>query len=379
MKTFHRFAFSFLMYFILTACASAPPVDKANTVHVKGDLTKESVGAIIKQAIADSSYWTVAGTQGDDALRIRGAQLTSGDVTVSWTHAAVTFTPQWDGGDMAALSAGDRRRLVKLRERLVKRIRDDLADESTRLRDANLEPSRTMNFEVLKVGDSIATVKKQLVSYGDPVEESAVKTPEGFDVGYHLATYDGHPKDVGAQYVTLAFYKGAYVTYMLRGNADTELLVFDDYSRKLWEARRISFRTYVDWKNRKWFEVRGATPDAYEEELFLYQLWQAERVDNGQSTLAEYRFLVKEKDRQIAEAKVNETRANEQAASAKRAAAYQAQMLSLQRESLEQQRRTNVSLAILTAFSSAYKPTLSRAIHCTSFNSFSGYSTSTCH
>lgn len=359
-------------------CASSARLEESKVVNVPGDLTAESVGALVEGAINTTRHWSVVEGPSDSTIH---ATLTYKDFTkkaaLSWTNREVTFMPVRDKALSEAPISIDARRFRNLRDSLLDNIKRKLTSENYRLSELHLQPGRTMNLEALKVGDSVTGAKAKLASYGAPLEEGPVKTPEGLNIGYYLASYDGHPKGVGAERVTLIFFNGAYISYMLQDRGDTELLVFDDYTNKLWEARKISFRDYVEWKKLKWFAVRNVAPDAYDEELFLYQLWQAERVDNRGSTLTEYRFLIKEKDRQIAEARANEERAEAQVASSQRAAAYQAQMVSLQQQSVDQQRRANMSLALLTAFSATYKPALPRTINCTSYKSFSGYSTTT--
>jgi len=376
MKLNHSLAF--LVLLSLFGCATSAQLEESKTVMVQGDLTPQSVGAIVEEAVKSTAYWRIV--KKPTANSIYAQVLYRGlaeNVVLSWDENKVTFVPSPDKDKDVMPISRDARRFRNLRDSLLGNIRNGLHSEGKRVSDLHIEPSRTMDLSVLVIGDAVVAAKTKLASYGQPLEEGAVKTPEGLAIGYYLVTYDGHPKNIGSSYVTLIFYNRSYVAYMLQDKADSELLVFDDYTHKLWEAKKITFRNYIEWKKRKWFAVRNVAPDTYDEELYFYQLWQAERVDSRQSTLTEFRFVVKEKNRQIAEARANEQRAEERAAVEKSTASYQAQMLSLQRRSLEEQRRANITMEFLTAFSATYRPNLPRSINCTSYKSFSGYSTTT--
>lgn len=367
-----------LIHVMLVGCASNAILHDAISIPVGGDLTKEHIGTAVQSAIGESPYWRVVASPGAQVLQAKSSYGGLSEmVEISWDESVVKFTPLGVSEQSTMGYSKDARRFRVIRDSLVKSIRRELADKIEELQRLHLEPSRTVSVDTVAVGDSVEAVKAKLASYGVPVEQGSVRTHDGTEMPYFLVTYNGHPPNVGSEFVTFVFFNGAFVLNTLQDRTDTELLLFADYIHGLWEAKKISFRKYIEWKRDKWFQAKNIAPDVYDEEFYLYQLWQAERVDMKQSTLAEYHFLVKQKDREIAQARANQALAEEQRDLAKRTASYQAEMVSLQRQANIQQRRANniAEAALLKGFS--YRPTFPRTINCTSYTSFAGYSTTT--
>ena len=373
MKTALRFATAATVLFLGLLCISCASnavfartqVMRASKQISTQELREYATQALMREGFAIESQARdgIFATFPDSDFRVALA-IVPGQITLRNANA----TQEVSGPSIEARDYRKHTEAVVQDIETIIRQREQLISVAARERKSKLWDS---TLENLSEATTPQMLKHALADYEDPQRQWAMSIPAGLDTGYEFLSY--YSPDSGS--LTFVFFGGHYLTHTDTDPRNAELMVFEDYSRRLFDARGISFRTLVEWRKLKWFEVNAINPSQYDTELYLYQLWQAERVDNGQSSMTEYQFQVAQKERQLREAQQGSALADQLMASANRTAEYQAEMLKLQSKSVALQREA-VSLARLNAFASSYRPQASTFIHCTS-TSYSTYSVST--
>jgi hypothetical protein len=235
------------------------------------------------------------------------------------------------------------------------------------------ELQRTIHVELLAKGDSREVALSKLAK-NTPDAQTAIMFPGNVDTGYFLISYEGFVPDFPVKsygvYVTLVFQDGQYISYRNATLADTELTLFNDLVDGLYKNGKLSFSDSVKLKSDEWFSIKEVSPSAYDNELLLFQIWQAQRVDRKESSIQEYQYLITRKYRELQES-AQQIRASNELAEERR------EQIELQRQSVAMQRNALISQALMNTFRASYSPTIPSTITCNS-SGYGVYVTTTC-
>lgn len=240
---------------------------------------------------------------------------------------------------------------------------DHISAMTLQMQESDWRAKKKASLERLRPGDSVPQVK---ITFADwtMFSDREIRTANGIETGYRLLTYrESAPRGKG-DLITLVFWDGKYQTNVSVPPDDLEPILFDDFVAGLYRAGKISLRQVVELKHDKWFEMHRVTPDQYEDELFLFQLWQAQRVDKAESTMEEYRYQVSQKHRQLEEAR-HEKRLGER-------------MIEVQRQEAAATRGAILSAALINSFKPVYTPPPSTRMTCTT-RGYGSYVTTECY
>lgn len=217
--------------------------------------------------------------------------------------------------------------------------------------------------------DLITNIRVDRLTPGMSVDQAKRAMPEnvtqrelsvaiqGVTVGYRLVAYQGHTlAEPNASYVTLLFQDERYVRYIPEAAEIIALSIAEDLISHLHGSGAITLSAAEDLRARARLGASGKKIDQIDEELLLYQAWQAKRVDQGEISIEEYRYLTLMKGNELARIRAAADSQAQLSLVQHRDLELRRKQLLAQQEATDIQRRALMSQTILNGMRSAYQP-----------------------